>query len=108
MLHTCGTLFVECRASEEKTLERLKERRQQPGEVSDATVAIYLRQQEEPLTEMPESIRMIVNTEGDPEEAAGQDRRFSRETSRPSQSIPRSAVRCGTDTPHAESNADKG
>ncbi len=75
-------LFVECRASEGKTLERLKERQQRPGEVSDATVAIYLRQREEfvPLTEMPESIRMIVNTEGDPEEAAGQVMNFLRRT----------------------------
>jgi predicted kinase len=73
-------LFVECRASEETTLERLKKRQQRPGEVSDATVAIYLRQREEfvPLTEMPESIQMIVNTEGDPEETAGQVMNFLR------------------------------
>jgi len=67
-------LFVECRASEGKTLERLKKRQQRSGEVSDATVAVYLRQREEfvPLTEIPESRRIIVTTEGDPDEAAGQ------------------------------------
>jgi hypothetical protein len=73
-------LFVECRASERTTLERLKERQQRPGEVSDATEAVYLLQREEfvPLTEMPESIRMVANTEGDPEEAAGQAMNFLR------------------------------
>jgi uncharacterized protein len=67
-------LFVECRASEEKTLERLKKRQQRPGEVSDATVKVYLRQREKfvPLSEIPDSKRMIVTTEGDPDEAAGQ------------------------------------
>ena len=67
-------LFVECRASKERTLDRLKRRQQQPGEVSDATVAVYLRQREEfvPLTEIPESMRMIVTTENDPDAAADQ------------------------------------
>ena len=67
-------LFVECRASEDKTLERLRKREQRSGEVSDATVAVYLRQREEfvPLTEIPDSIRMIINTGGDPEDAASQ------------------------------------
>jgi predicted kinase len=66
-------LFVECRATEEKTIERLKERRQRSGEVSDATVEVYLRQREEfaPLREIPESMRLVVTTEGDPDEAAG-------------------------------------
>ena len=65
-------LFVECRANEGKTIERLKERRQQTGEVSDATVAVYLRQREEfvPLSEIPDSMRLIVTTEGDSDEAA--------------------------------------
>jgi len=65
-------IFVECRASQEKTLERLRKRLQSPGEVSDATVEVYLRQQAEfmPLTEIPDSIRMVVNTESDPEKAA--------------------------------------
>jgi predicted kinase len=58
----------------------LKERQQRPGEVSDATEAVYLRQRDEfvPLTETPESTQMIVNTEGDPEEAAGQVMNFLR------------------------------
>jgi uncharacterized protein len=67
-------LFVECHASEEKTLERLKIRQQRPGEVSDATVAVYLRQRAEfmPLSDIPGSMRIIVNTEADPEEAAAE------------------------------------
>jgi uncharacterized protein len=66
-------LFVECRASEGKTLERLKLRMQRPGEISDATVSVYLRQREEfvPLSEIPDSMRIIVNTETDTDEAAG-------------------------------------
>ncbi len=66
--------FVECRASEEKTLERLKIRTQRPGEVSDATVSVYLRQREEfvPLSEIPDSMRTIVNTDVDPDQTAGQ------------------------------------
>src|SRR5918996_525864 len=67
-------LFIDCRASEKKTLERLKKRQQRTDEVSDATVAVYLRQREEfaPLNEIPDSKRIMVNTEGDPDEAAGQ------------------------------------
>jgi aminoglycoside phosphotransferase family enzyme/predicted kinase len=67
-------LFVECRASEETTLQRLKNRPQQPGEVSDATVGVYLRQRYEfaPLREIPDSKRMILSTEDDPEECAQQ------------------------------------
>ena len=64
-------LFVECRATEAKTLERLKIRTQRPGEVSDATVSVYMRQREEfvPLSEIPESMRLIINTEADTDEA---------------------------------------
>jgi predicted kinase len=52
----------------------LERRRQQPGEVSDATVEVYLRQRDEfaPLTEIPDSKRVVLNTENDPEEAADQ------------------------------------
>jgi hypothetical protein len=73
-------LFVECQANEEKILERLRNREQQPGRVSDATVAVYLRQRDEfaPLTEIPESIRMIVNTEDDSEEATANVLNFLR------------------------------
>jgi hypothetical protein len=65
-------LFVECQASPEKTLERLRKRQQAAGEVSDATVAVYLRQRAEfmPLTEIADLARIIVNTESDPAEAA--------------------------------------
>ena len=61
-------LFVECRANEEKTLERLKNREQRLGEVSDATAAVYLRQRQEyvPLREIPDTKRVIVGTERDP------------------------------------------
>jgi hypothetical protein len=67
-------LFVESRASEKTTLERLKKRQQRRGEVSDATVEVYLRQREEfaPLSEIAESNRMIVNTDNDPDEGARQ------------------------------------
>ena len=72
--HRLPVLFVECRASEEKTLERLKNRQLRRGEVSDATVAVYLRQRNEfgPLSEIPDSMRMIVSTENNPEEGAQQ------------------------------------
>ena len=65
-------LFVECRASEEEILERLKRRQQRPGEVSDATFAVYLRQREEfvPLTEIPQSKRIVMTTESDPDTAS--------------------------------------
>jgi predicted kinase len=67
-------LFVECQASEETTIQRLERRRQRAGEVSDATVEVYLRQRDEfaPLTEIPDSKRVVLNTENDPEEAADQ------------------------------------
>jgi aminoglycoside phosphotransferase family enzyme/predicted kinase len=67
-------LFVECQASEETTIQRLERRRQRAGEVSDATVEVYLRQRDEfaPLTEIPDSKRIILNTENDPEEVAAQ------------------------------------
>jgi aminoglycoside phosphotransferase family enzyme/predicted kinase len=66
-------LFVECRAPEAKILERLKIRAQRPGEVSDATASVYRRQREEfaPLREVPDSLRIIVDTESDTDEAAG-------------------------------------
>ncbi|MGE5304890.1 MAG: AAA family ATPase [Alphaproteobacteria bacterium] len=65
-------LFVECRASEEQILERLKRRQQRPGEVSDATVSVYLRQREEfvPLSEVPQSNRVVITAESNPDTAA--------------------------------------
>jgi aminoglycoside phosphotransferase family enzyme/predicted kinase len=71
-------IFVECRADEEKTLERLKNRERSSSEVSDATEAVYLRQRAEfvPLNDIPESIRMVLNTEQDPEHAASEVLRF--------------------------------
>jgi aminoglycoside phosphotransferase family enzyme/predicted kinase len=66
-------LFVECRATEAKTLERLRMRSRQPDEVSDATVSVYLRQRQEfvPLSEIPDLMRIIVNTEADTDEPTG-------------------------------------
>lgn len=65
-------LFVECSASEEEIRERIKRRQQRPDEVSDATVAVYLRQREEfvPLTEIPQSKRIVMTAEGDPDTAS--------------------------------------
>ena len=67
-------LFVECSASEGEILERLKRRQQQPREVSDATVEVYLRQREEfvPLTEIPESKKIVITAAGDPDTASEQ------------------------------------
>ena len=65
-------LFVECRASEEEILQRLKRRQQRPGEVSDATVSVYFRQREEfvPLTEIPQSNRVVMTAESNPDTAS--------------------------------------
>jgi hypothetical protein len=47
-------------------------RQRRPGEVSNATLDVYLRQRAEfmPLTDVPDTIRMVVNTESDLEKAA--------------------------------------
>src|SRR5262249_16859730 len=73
-------VFVECRAGEEKILERLKKRQRLPGEVSDATVEVYRRQRAEfmPLAEIPDPIRIVVNTESDPEKVADEVLNFLR------------------------------
>jgi predicted kinase len=65
-------VFVECRASEAKILERLKIRAQRPGEVSDATPLVYSLQRDEfvPLNEIPDSMHVVVNTESDFDGAA--------------------------------------
>lgn len=64
--------FGECRASEATSLRRLQEREKKAGEVSDATVEVYLRQRDEfvPLSEIPDSQRMILDTEEDAENGA--------------------------------------
>ncbi len=57
-------LFVECIAEETEVLRRLRERQNRTGEVSDATVEVYLRQRAEfpRLTEVPGRSRITVDT----------------------------------------------
>ena len=57
-------VFVECRASEDETLRRLAAREKDASEVSDATAEIYQAQKREfvPLSELPQSHRVIINT----------------------------------------------
>jgi predicted kinase len=71
-------LFVECQAEAEEIFRRLKEREQKPEEVSDATWEVYLRQREEfvPLSDIPDSHRLIVNTTATPEAALDQVEEF--------------------------------
>lgn len=64
-------VFVECLADEREIHRRLEEREQRPGEISDATWEIYLRQRKEfaPLREIPDSGLIRVRTDRGPEEA---------------------------------------
>lgn len=57
-------LFVECTASHDEIVRRLTQRARRPDEVSDADVAIYLRQREEfvPLNEIPDSLHLVIDT----------------------------------------------
>jgi hypothetical protein len=59
--------FIECRAREEEIFHRLKQREKESGQVSDADWQVYLRQRSEftSLTEIPDRIHLIVNTESD-------------------------------------------
>ena len=61
-------LFIECRASEQLTVARLEARSRRSGEVSDATVEIWRRQNAdfEELSEIPAGNHMVVDTERDP------------------------------------------
>jgi aminoglycoside phosphotransferase family enzyme/predicted kinase len=59
-------LFVECTASEREVMRRLEQRERRTDEVSDAGTAVYLRQRHTfaPLTEIPERLRLVVDTTG--------------------------------------------
>jgi predicted kinase len=58
-------LFVECAASHDEIVRRLTARARRADEISDAGVAIYLRQRGEfvALNELPQSSHLLVNTE---------------------------------------------
>jgi predicted kinase len=58
-------LFVECTASREEVARRLTARAARTDEVSDANVAIYLRQRAEfaALREIPDSSHLVIDTE---------------------------------------------
>ena len=57
-------LFVECRADENTTRQRLKDRRNDEQEVSDATSAVYeqMRREYRPLSEISDSCRFELDT----------------------------------------------
>ncbi len=58
-------LFVECQTREQEIIRRLREREQQPEEVSDATIEVYLRQRDVfvSFSEMGDRTHLTVNTE---------------------------------------------
>jgi hypothetical protein len=57
-------LFVECRADENETLRRLRDRAHDRAEVSDATRDIYASHKRDyiPITELPAHRHLVVNT----------------------------------------------
>jgi predicted kinase len=61
-------LFIECRASTETLLARVRERALQPDRISDADAAILEQQvaEFEPLDEVPEQWRAELRTEAQP------------------------------------------
>jgi predicted kinase len=65
-------LFVECRADDAEVLRRLHKRARQPGEVSDATSDVYVRQREDfvPVDEIPERSRFVADPSRHPQETA--------------------------------------
>jgi aminoglycoside phosphotransferase family enzyme/predicted kinase len=60
-------LFVECRADENETLRRLRDRARDRAEVSDATPEIYASHKRDyiPITELPARRHLVVNTSED-------------------------------------------
>ncbi len=60
-------LFVECRAGENETLRRLRDRADDRAEVSDATRDIYASHRRDyiPITELPAHRYLVVNTTED-------------------------------------------
>jgi uncharacterized protein len=67
-------LFIECRVDDAEVLRRLRKRERRPGEVSDATAGIYVRQREDfvPLDEIPERRRLVADTSRHPQEIANE------------------------------------
>jgi predicted kinase len=65
-------VFIECRADDAEVLRRLRKRERRPGEVSDATAEVYLRQREDfvPLDEIPARCRFIADTWRQPRDVA--------------------------------------
>ncbi len=65
-------LFIECRADDAEVLRRLLKRERRPGEISDATADIYVRQHADfvPLEEIPERCRLIADTSRRPRDVA--------------------------------------
>ncbi len=57
-------LFVECRCDEGEALRRLRERAGRPGEISDATEEVYLRQRSEFVApaEVPAENHLVADT----------------------------------------------
>src|SRR5579864_108585 len=68
------SLFIECRVDDVEVLGRLRKRERRPGEVSDATADIYVRQREDfvPLDEIPERLRLVADTSRHPQEIANE------------------------------------
>jgi uncharacterized protein len=58
-------LFVECSASHEEIVRRLERRARNAAEISDAGIAIYMRQRAEfaALDDVPRSCHLVVDTE---------------------------------------------
>lgn len=71
-------LFVECTASAEILLARVRRRELEPGRVSDAGAAIAERQlaEREPLDDVPPASRTEIVTEGSPDELVAAVERF--------------------------------
>jgi predicted kinase len=60
-------LFVECRADESETLQRLRDRARHRAQVSDATPEIYASHKRDyiPITELAARRHLVVNTSED-------------------------------------------
>ncbi len=76
-------LFVECAADEREIRRRLKDREQQPDEVSDANWEVYLRQRKEfaPLREIPDPCHVRVRTDLGLEDSLAEVEKLLRQTS---------------------------
>jgi len=59
--------FIECQARQEEIFRRLQQREKESGQVSNANWQVYQRQRDEfrSLTDIPDRIRLTLNTESD-------------------------------------------